>query len=102
MIKVSVLYPQQTGKKFNMDYYLKTHMPLVRKTFGSLLKGASVERGVSGGAPGTPPVYSVMTHLSFDSMDATTKAMGQVAPLMADIPNFTDIQPAVQIGEVVG
>ena len=29
MIKLSVFYPKQEGKTFNMDYYCNTHLPLV-------------------------------------------------------------------------
>ncbi|HEX5045957.1 MAG TPA: EthD family reductase, partial [Gammaproteobacteria bacterium] len=29
MIKVSVLYPQKAGARFDMDYYCDSHMPLV-------------------------------------------------------------------------
>jgi len=30
MIKVSVLYPNEKGKKFDMDYYGTKHLPLVQ------------------------------------------------------------------------
>jgi hypothetical protein len=29
MIKVSVFYANEEGKKFDMDYYLNSHIPLV-------------------------------------------------------------------------
>ena len=29
MIKVSVLYPNGSGAKFDMAYYLNSHMPMV-------------------------------------------------------------------------
>src|SRR5690349_22823221 len=29
MIKVTILYPNSDGKKFNMDYYSNKHMPMV-------------------------------------------------------------------------
>ena len=29
MIKVSVMYVNEEGKEFDMDYYCKSHMPMV-------------------------------------------------------------------------
>jgi hypothetical protein len=45
MIKVSVLYPNVAGTKFDMAYYLNHHIPMVRRLLGSALKGVSVEHG---------------------------------------------------------
>ncbi len=28
MIKISILYPNKKGSRFDMDYYLNTHMPM--------------------------------------------------------------------------
>jgi hypothetical protein len=40
VIRVSVLYPNSQGASFDLEYYLKTHLPMVRKTLGdALLKG---------------------------------------------------------------
>ncbi len=34
MIKVSVFYPNEEGKKFDWEYYLNKHIPMVRQKFG--------------------------------------------------------------------
>lgn len=102
MIKVSVLYPNGDGKKFDMDYYIEKHVPLVAKTLGDALQGAIYEKGLGGGAPGTPAVYVAMANLYFNSMKEFGQAFGAAAPtLMGDLPNFTDIAPVVQISEVM-
>ena len=51
MIKVSVLYPNGEGKSFDMDYYCNTHVPMVGGLLGDAVKGATVEKGLGGGAP---------------------------------------------------
>ena len=36
MIKVSVMYPNQPGGRFDHDYYRDKHMPLVAARMGAL------------------------------------------------------------------
>ncbi|MEU7811166.1 hypothetical protein [Pseudonocardia sp. NPDC049154] len=51
MIKVSSLYPYNEGSRFDMDYYLGQHIPMVQEKLGAALKGVSVEQGAAGGTP---------------------------------------------------
>ena len=46
MIKVSVLYPNTAGGKFDMGYYLSQHMPMVQQKLGPACKRMAVEEGV--------------------------------------------------------
>ena len=101
VIKVNVLYPNKTGAKFDMDYYCNSHMRLVQKKLGAALKGLEVDQGLAGGTPGSPPAYVAICHLSFDSVAAFQKAFDPNAQaIMSDIPNYTDIEPVIQISEV--
>ena len=101
MVKVSVLYPNRAGTKFDMAYYLNHHIPLVRQLLGSALKGVSVEHGISGEEPGSPAPYVTTCHLLFDSGQAYQTSFGPHAQeIIEDIPKYTDSQPLIQIGEV--
>jgi uncharacterized protein (TIGR02118 family) len=101
MIKVSVFYPDREGSKFDMNYYCKTHMPMVRQKLGAACKGAAVEQGIGGATPGSRPGFIAMGHLYFDSMEVFQTTFGPHAEaIMADIPNYTDIQPTIQFSEV--
>jgi len=101
MIKVSVLYPNGTDTKFDMDYYLARHMPMVKAKLGEACKGIAVEQGLGGGLPGSSPAFIAMGHLLFDSVDAFQQAFGAHAEaIVADIPNYTNAQPTVQVSEV--
>ncbi len=52
-------------------------------------------------APGTPAPFVAMGHLHFDSLEALQAAFEQhAAEIMADIPNYTEIAPVMQISEV--
>ncbi len=100
MILVSVMYP--TGAKFDTDYYLKTHMPLVKDRWGPHgLKSAQVLRGAAK-PDGSPPDYQMIALLTFGSLDdfrAAGKAHGR--EVFADIANFTDAKAVVQINDVL-
>ena len=101
MIKVSVFYPNEEGKKFDMDYYRNSHIPMVQEKLGDACKGAAIDQGLGGGEPGYPATYVAMVHLNFDSVEAFQTAFAPHAEtIMADVPNYTDIQPVFQISEV--
>lgn len=101
MVKVSVLYPNAVDAKFDMSYYMDRHIPMVQEKLGAALKGASVAQGLGGGQPGTPPAFLVLCDLQFDSVDAFQQAFGpHAATIVADIPNYTNIQPTIQISEL--
>ncbi|AYH41863.1 EthD family reductase [Azoarcus sp. DN11] len=102
MIKVSVLYPYSDGFRFDLDYYCKRHMPMVKDRLGEACRGIAVDRGLSGEAAGSAPQNVAMAHLFFDSVEAFQNAFAPHAEaIMADIPNYTDIQPVIQISEVL-
>jgi uncharacterized protein (TIGR02118 family) len=101
MIKVSVLYPNNAASRFDMAYYLNKHMPMVQQKLGSALKGSSVEQGLGGMQPGSPPAYLAMGHLLFDSVEAFQQAFGPHAQaIVGDIPNYTNTQSTIQVSEV--
>lgn len=101
MIKVTVFYPYVEGKKFDMEYYCSKHMALVRQKLGDVLKGAAVEEGISGIEPGSKPAYIAMGHMYFDSLKEFQNAFGPHAEeIKNDLPNYTDIEPVIQISEV--
>jgi uncharacterized protein (TIGR02118 family) len=101
MIKVSVFYPDEEGKRFDMEYYCNKHIPMVQQKLGGALKGEAVEQGLGGAEPGSRPIYVAMGHLYFDSVEAFQSAFGPNADsIMGDVPNYTDIQPTIQISEV--
>jgi uncharacterized protein (TIGR02118 family) len=102
MTKVSVLYPNGEGKNFDMDYYTEKHAAMVKELLGDAIKGATIESGIGGGAPGSPAPYMAMSNMYFDSPEAFGNAFGPNADkIMGDIPNFTNSEPVIQISTVV-
>ena len=101
MIRVNIFYPNKEGGRFDLDYYLNTHMPMAIEKLGPSLKGVSVEHGVSGVQPGIKPAYVAMCNYTFDSAEAFLAAfIPQSQVLQGDIPNYTDIEPVIQFSEI--
>ena len=104
MIRVSVLYPQKDGARFDHDYYARKHMPMVGerlKTFGLLRY--EVDKGLAGGAPGAPAPFVAACHLYFNAVTDFQKGVAAHGKeIMADVPNYTNITAQFQISEVVG
>src|SRR5439155_419400 len=58
MIRVSVLYANEPGKKFDHDYYKNRHMRLVSERLKDAgLVRYEVDKGIAGGAPGAPAPF---------------------------------------------
>ena len=103
MIKVSIMYPNTKGSKFDVEYYVETHMPMSVRLLSAHpgFKGVSVEAGISGDKPGSAPAYVAMCNLLFNSVEefwAATSPHGET--LQDDMLNCTDIVPVIQISEV--
>ena len=103
MIKVSVLYPHADGHRFDLDYYVKRHMVMLRELLGEALRKVEIDEGVSGPTMGSKPAFVAAVHMYFDSIEAFYTAFGPHAKTITkDVPNYTDIRPITQIARVIG
>ena len=102
MIKVTVMYANNPGARFDHQYYRDKHMPLVKARMGESCKHYTVDKGLAGGAPDAPAPYIAMCHIFCDSVEAFQNGFGPHAQeIMGDIANYTDLSPVIQISEVV-
>jgi len=94
MIRLSVLYPKTDGAKFDHDYYRDKHVPLAVSTWG--VERFEIDKGVDG-------PYEAAVHFFFESMDQVQAAMGHAGTgaIMADVANYTNITPVMQVSEIV-
>jgi uncharacterized protein (TIGR02118 family) len=101
MIRVSILYPKTPTSHFDFDYYLKTHIPMAQRLLGEALKGLSLDRGLMGTAPNSPPAFAVMLHLLFDSIDDFMAAfLPHAETLQGDVKNYTDVEAVIQFNAI--
>ncbi len=101
MIRMSVFYPRTGDSHFDMDYYTGQHIPMLQEKLGEALHHVEIDRGMGGAMPGEPPPYAVIGHFFFEGRDQL-RQLGPHAPaIMADVPNFTNVEPVTQFSEVV-
>jgi uncharacterized protein (TIGR02118 family) len=103
MVFVTVLYPNPPGSRFDEEYYMQRHVPLLRQRWDGMgLSGAYVLRGAGTPDGGEAP-FRLITTLTFDSAEAFQKAAAAHGEeIFADIPRFTDVQPVIQLNEKLG
>ena len=103
MIKVSVLYKNSPDAKFDFDYFMNSHVNLLKSVVGDKVASMAVEQGMGGGpAPGSPAPFIAMAHLYFENMEDFGAAMSSGSEtIMNDIPNYTNCEPVIQISQVL-
>ena len=104
MVKISILYPNKMGSRFDLSYYIHTHMPRSIELISAHpgFRGVSVEHGVSGSVPGTEAAFIAMCHFQFDSAEDFLAAfLPHAEVLRADMLHYTDLQPVIQVNEVL-
>jgi hypothetical protein len=76
-------------------------MDLVKEHLAPFLEGFEVVKGLAGGPDAPPGFYAIYTARCKD-METLQQALAAAGPVLADIPNYTDSQPMMLIGEVIG
>lgn len=100
---ITVLYPNVEDATFDLDYYLAKHMPLVSERFTAHgLEGWRVAKFV-GTPTGDSAPYSIVATLEFGTADQFKAAVAaEGKDVLGDVPNFSNKDPIIMIGDVVG
>ena len=104
MIRITVLFPKTSDSHFDMEYYLNKHVPMARAKLQSsgIPVEVEVDEGLGSVVPGEPAPYAAIGYLHFQKMEDFQNGLAtHGAEIMADIPNFTNVQPQIQVGSVV-
>lgn len=97
---ITVLYPNQDGVRFDFDYYKNHHATLIMKLYGRAIAKYELRKGLSGPDGGKPTYVATVNFWIGDQKlfdEAQTK---HTEALIADVPNFTNVQPTIQFDEV--
>ena len=101
MVRISIFYPSKPGARFDVDYYLETHMPLILGMLGGAVKSVSVEIGLLGGMPEQLPPFTAICAFTCETVEAFTAAfLPNAEVLQSDILNYTDLAPVIQVSEI--
>jgi uncharacterized protein (TIGR02118 family) len=100
MIRVVVLYPQSGDNWFNMDYYKKNHIPLVKKLLTSYgLEKVELDAGLAG--MDGPAPYFAIAYLTFKNIEQFQKGWAEHGKTLGDdMPNYTK-DVIVQFSEIL-
>lgn len=103
MVTVSIMYPNQSGKRFDYDYYLGKHIPWTLEVVSSHpdFRNMSVVRGVSMADPRAELAYVAACHIIFATREGFLESfMPHAKELAADVVNYTDIEPITQFNNI--
>jgi uncharacterized protein (TIGR02118 family) len=102
MIRVTLIYRASTDGYFDFDYYLNHHVEWSRRLLSDCkLSSIEVEKCVRTLDGGKSDLICI-THVDFENESDLSKALEiHGAALMADFHNFTNIQPAIYVCEVL-
>ena len=98
MIRVSVMYANEPGKKFDFDYYINKHIVMVHQRLDPLgLVRSEVDKAVDATSP-----FIAVGHLYFNSLEEFQNAFfAHAAEFGEDMPNYTDTTLQMQISEII-
>ena len=94
MISVHIIYPRTDDSTFDMDYYVGSHMPMLASALGDSCQGWGAS------APPQGDIAAIGWAMVDDkeSFDAAMAEHG--AAIIGDVPNYTNVQPQLVIGDV--
>jgi uncharacterized protein (TIGR02118 family) len=96
------MYPNSPEITFDKEYYCNKHITLISQLLGDAIKDIQVSFGLVGASAEEAPAFVAMVFMTFDSVEAFQTAFEPHAlRLIADIPNYTNAQPQIQISEIV-
>ncbi|WP_077145591.1 EthD family reductase [Sphingopyxis sp. KK2] len=101
MLCITAIYPNDPESRFDAGYYLTSHAETARALLSP--HGLTAIRTTIGTAAldGSPPPYWAVSEMHFTSradFDAAIAANGDA--LFADIPNYTNVTPILQVSEL--
>jgi uncharacterized protein (TIGR02118 family) len=96
MIRVTASYPSVEGKRFDLDYYLKSHVPMIDRLLKPVRQAIWKGNALDGGRG----PYVLFAELYFESAEAFATAFGaHKDQILGDIGNYAEVPPTISIDQ---
>jgi len=97
MFRLNVAYPAAANAKFDFDYYVTKHMPLIMSLVGESAVRFEAGKGLAGEG-GAPAPYVATGQVYLKDLEGLQAAFVNHMPeIMADIAKYTNIAPVVNV-----
>ena len=95
MIRVSMMYPVTDGATFDMEYYKTKHMGDIVKRSPGVVR-FEIDEAIDG-------PYFMIGQIYFGSIEDLEAANNAptAAEALADVANYTNVQPVMQVSHIV-
>ena len=99
---MTILYQNGPDVRFDFDYYVNTHMPLIMRLYGKSISRFELRRGQPGADGAKPPYVATITIWIADGAAFDQAQAEHQAGLRADVPKFTNAVLIAQRDRIVG
>lgn len=99
---MTITYQNGPDVRFNFDYYVNTHMPLIMRLYGKSISRFELRRGQPGADGAPPPFVATITIWIADGAAFDAAQVQHQAGLRADVPKFTNAVLMAQRDRIVG
>lgn len=102
MIRITLLYRDSHGARFDFDYYLNHHVVMTKRLLADYGLIAIAVQKCLHTLDGGKSALVCITHVDFETEAKLNKALDvQGATLMADFQNYTNIDPEIYVCELL-
>jgi uncharacterized protein (TIGR02118 family) len=99
---MTITYQNGPDARFDFDYYVNTHMPLIMRLYGKSISRFELRRGLPGADGAAPPYIATITVWIADGKAFDEAQVEHQAGLRADVPKFTNAVLIAQRDRIVG
>jgi uncharacterized protein (TIGR02118 family) len=101
MYRLTVVYENVDKGKFDFDYYINKHLPLVKSRIGDSITRTVVCEGIKGVSNEKEP-YKAVVQVYLKNLEGLERGLETHGEeIMSDIPRFTNIDPVLNLEKVV-
>ena len=101
MFCVTVLYPNQADGHFDFAYYRDRHIPMMLDLLGDNVLSTELRRGIQA-VDGAKAPYLCLLNTHIRSAEQFAQVMTEHREkVLGDIVNYTNLQPIIQIDEML-